>query len=518
MNVKRRLGMFSRIGAASAFLGLTLHGRALYADGASTNSPDVPALLQRIEQLEEKVNTLEQKQEQNQQKVDTNAAAQQQTQEQIKIIERNREVDQEKADEAATEAKKSNPQISVGQDGFAIKSGDGRFRVQLDGVLQLDSRTYLDAHGLHNDGFLLRRARPILQGTVYSNFDFLFVPDFGTGNNGGATVTPTIFDAYVNYHYNPALQFQFGKFKAPVGLEQLVQDAFVSFNERSLVTDLVPNRDIGAMFHGVVLDGSVSYAAGIFDGVGDARSSNGSAYGDDKTFDGRVFFQPLAATDIQPLKGFGFGLGGTYGRTTTANGLPNTTGGTNPGFTTDGQQQFFAYASNAVANGEYWRLSPQGYYYWGPLGFLGEYVISDQDIAAGAKTGRVANDAWECTVSYVLTGENNTYSGVVPARPFDPRLGRWGAWQVALRYEDLDIDRNALAFATPSPTGFVPASSASAWSAGLSWWLNKDVRIMASFSRTLFHGGGGPANNMTAPFAVTRQPEDTVFTRVQLAF
>ena len=53
--------------------------------------------------------------------------------------------------------------------------------------------------------------------------------------------------------------------------------------------------------------------------------------------------------------------------------------GTLPGFATDGQQQFFAYnpASNAVvvADGLHWRLSPQAYFYHGPFGMLGEYVI-----------------------------------------------------------------------------------------------------------------------------------------------
>jgi phosphate-selective porin OprO/OprP len=516
--------------AAAVFSAPYYYTTQAHAEDVSTNL-DVKALIERINGLEEKVKTLEQEREEDKQKADAGAAAADTNkteringlEQKVNILERNREVDQEKADAAAAEAKKTTPQISIGQNGFSLKSADGNFGVQLAGVLQLDSRTFLYAHGLHNDGFLLRRARPILDGTLYRDFDFMFIPDFGTASNGGATVTPTIFDAYLNYRYRPELQFRFGKFKAPVGLEQLQTDVNVIFNERSLVTDLVPNRDVGAMVHGVAFDGSLSYAAGIFDGDGDARSTSASAFNDDREFDGRVFFQPFVTTDIQPLKGFGFGLGGGYGRSSTAAGLPNTTGGTLPGYTTDGQQQFFAYSANAIANGERWRLSPQGYYYWGPLGFMGEYAISDQEISllnAGGtvtKTGRVANDAWQVTASYVLTGENNTYNGVVPDRPFDPSLGRWGAWQVAVRYADLDIDRNALAFATPTTAAFTPATSASAWSAGLNWWLNKNVRINASFSRTLFHDGGAPPGVTPTP-GVTHQPENAVFTRVQLGF
>ena len=45
------------------------------------------------------------------------------------------------------------------------------------------------------------------------------------------------------------------------------------------------------------------------------------------------------------LRGFGFGLAGTYETMSTTNtaGLPSNTGGSLPGYFTDGQQQFFAY-------------------------------------------------------------------------------------------------------------------------------------------------------------------------------
>ena len=51
--------------------------------------------------------------------------------------------------------------------------------------------------------------------------------------------TVQIFDAYLNYRYQPWLQVRAGKFKSPVGLEYLQSDQFTSFNERSLATGLV---------------------------------------------------------------------------------------------------------------------------------------------------------------------------------------------------------------------------------------------------------------------------------------
>src|SRR5438128_10381576 len=128
----------------------------------------------------------------------------------VRILERNRELEKEVA------AGKTNdfPRISIGENGFSFGSSDGAFAINLKGVLQADSRTFFKDGGIKgNDGFLLRRARPIISGTVFGDFDFLFVPDFG-GTSG-----TVIHDAYLNYRYKPELQFQFGKFKSPVGLE-----------------------------------------------------------------------------------------------------------------------------------------------------------------------------------------------------------------------------------------------------------------------------------------------------------
>ena len=91
-----------------------------------------------------------------------------------------------------------------------------------------------------------------------------------------------------------------------------------------------------------------------------------------------------------------------------------------------------------------------------------------------------------------------------------PRSGHWGAFQVVGRYAQLDVDDKAFpTFADPSTS----ASEADAWAAGLNWYLNRNIRVNASFSRTTF---GGKINPSKA--TVTRQPENVIFTRVQLAF
>jgi phosphate-selective porin OprO/OprP len=222
-----------------------------------------------------------------------------------------------------------------------------------------------------------------------------------------------------------------------------------------------------------------------------------------KALAARVFLQPWKNSDVAALRGFGFGAGGNFESDRSG------AGGLTPGYKTDGQQTFFAYTNGVAANGQHWRISPQAYYYYGPFGFLGEYAVSDQVVSNGKATADLQNTAWEVSGSWLLTGEEAGYAGVTPRHPFDPRNGGWGAWQLVARYSALDVDSEAFPlFANPATS----ASSAHAWSAGVNWYLNKNVRANVSFSRTTFTGGNGSGAT------VTKQPENVFFTRMQLAF
>src|SRR5579862_5536582 len=476
---------------------------ALAADDTVTNSTEaaeIESLKQQIRALDQKVQALERRHESEQPAAaNTNQAQIQELDQKVRILERQHELDKEDAVTAA----KTQPRLKLDASGFTLSSADTNFSIGLHGLVQLDSRTFFDDHNLNNDAFLLRRARPIITGTVFHDFDFNFTPDFG-----GSVVQ--IQDAYLNYRYNPELQLEAGKFKSPVGLEQLQSDPYLLLNERSLVTDLVPNRDLGVELHGDLFGGAASYAAGIFDGVSDYNGTTVNTDSDnDKAFAGRLFFQPWKTSDVDWLQGLGFGVGGSY------ESDRNGAAGLTPGYTTDGQQKFFTYSAGVIANGQHWRISPQGYYYYGPLGILGEYVISDQVVSrtnAPLGSADLRNKAWEVSASWVLTGEDAAYTGVTPRHPFNLHAGGWGAWQVVGRYEELNVDHNAFSAALPFAASTTSASSAHAWSAGLNWYLNRNVRLNASFSHTLFSGYAG------ATPAVPAQAENVVFTRIQLAF
>lgn len=420
----------------------------------------------------------------------------------IRVLQRLQELDREAAAARAREI----ASLSAGPDGFGIRSADNAFRLNLHGDLQVDSRSYQGTRlssppsTQTPDTLLLRRARPIVEATLYEKYDFRVMPDFG----GGQTV---VFDAYGQARFTPEFQLRVGKFKPPVGLEQLQVDDNLFFAERSLATALVPIRDIGAQLQGELFSGTLSYALGVFNGVVDG-GNNGSGDVDSnsgKDAEARLFARPFR-NGFEPLRGLSFGVAFTQGRQT---GTAPTA--SLPTYKTVGQQTFFAYSSGAFAEGTRQRLSPQLYYFWGPFGLLTEYVRSAQQVTRAGVAQDVANTAWNVTLGWVLTGEDSTFEGVAPRQPFVSGNGGWGAFQVVARASKLAVDDDAF---TGTALTRVADSAASAREAtdtgiGLNWYISRLIRVDIDYDQTRFKGGSAGGD---------RPDEKVLISRFQFAF
>lgn len=98
------------------------------------------------------------------------------------------------------------------------------------------------------------------------------------------------------------------------------------------------------------------------------------------------------------------------------------------------QERVFRYRATAFADGTHWRIAPQGYFYLGPFGVQAEYTVSSQEISNAGTRAELENSAWEVQLRYVLTGQEAGNRGwPVPANPFNPWNGDWGAWEIAAR-------------------------------------------------------------------------------------
>jgi phosphate-selective porin OprO/OprP len=137
---------------------------------------------------------------------------------------------------------------------------------------------------------------------------------------------------------------------------------------------------------------------------------------------------------------------------------------------------------------------------------FGEYVKSYQRVQREAAHATLDNDAWQVAVSYVLTGENASYRSVTPAQTFDFAKGTWGAFEVAARYGELNVDKKAFpVFADPTKAARV----AEAWGVGLNWYWNRNVKFQLNYEQTDFTGGSAKGE---------RPKERVMLGRFQLAF
>jgi phosphate-selective porin OprO/OprP len=351
--------------------------------------------------------------------------------------------------------------------------------------------------------------RPILEGTVYGNFDYRLMADFASGVSQSGANNGSILDAYINARLLPGFQIQAGKFKQPVGLERLQSWRNLLFVERGFPTQLVPNRDTGVMFHGGFWNNAFYYQAGVFNGTADGGSSDLDVNDADKDFAGRVLVRPFKHSSVDALRELGLGVAGTIGDHT----------GTPRPYASDGAQRFFTYMTgtgaqpNVINDGSTWRVTPQACYYWGPFGLFAEYVVSSQELqqsgggAGAGSTARLVNTAWQVAASYFLTGEDNSFEPVSPRSPVNPGAGAWGAWEITARVGELDMDNAAFPmFANPAQS----ATRALSWGVGLNWHLNRNVKLQFNYIHTDF--AGGAANPALA------RREQLVLTRAQFSY
>jgi phosphate-selective porin OprO/OprP len=378
------------------------------------------------------------------------------------------------------------PVITRWNNGLNILSPDGDNELQLGALIQVDGR-FAPEDPLHQveDTFLVRRLRPIIQGRLARYFEFRLMPDFGNG----ATV---LYDAYIDVRFSKSLRVRLGKDKTPVGLEQLYSDYALLFPERTLASNLVPNRDVGVQIQGDT--GAVfSYIGGVFNGVPDGGANGDVDNGPGKDLAGRVTVRPFANTAVSAGRGAGVAVGATSG----------TESGTLPVYRSTGQQIFFAYAPGAVADGSRTRVSPAAFYYYKSLGAFSEYARTTQDVRGTKTSAEITNRAWEVTGSLVLTGEAASERGVVPTQPFDPAQHHWGAFQVIARHSHLTVDPAVFA----NGLGASGASAtATATGVGLAMYATSTVKFVITYERTVFDNSP----------AAARPPEHAIVFRAQL--
>lgn len=369
--------------------------------------------------------------------------------------------------------------------------------VQVRGDVQIDGRFFLnDEDDGFIDSFVIRRARISIQGNLNDYFSFRIMPNFGSG-------IPDLQDAYIDFRPYSFLTFRAGKFKSPVGLERLKSPTNLMFPELALPTNLLPIRDTGIQATVMFGDGLLQIQAGLFNGALDNGSIN-SDYNNAKEFVGRVFIQPFITSENQLLNGLGLGVAGTRGDQDGAISSPRL-----PVYSSGGRQTIFRYRSDGtadgttIADGSQNRLTPQLYYYAGPLGVMYEYVVSNHNVSVGDNSVSLTHSAWNIQSSYLLTGENNGYGAIQPTSS----LGSGhGAFEITARYGILSLDEGTFPLFS-DPNRF--AKKINAWAIGINWYPTSGTKLSLSYERSNFE---------TVP-GIQKNDAEKVFTsRIQVVF
>jgi phosphate-selective porin OprO/OprP len=146
---------------------------------------------------------------------------------------------------------------------------------------------------------------------------------------------------------------------------------------------------------------------------------------------------------------------------------------------------------------------------------MGEYTWDSQDVArlttAGVRKGTMDNYAWQVAAYWFLTGEEEAYKGFKPNAVFSIQDGTWGAFELAARYHILNVDNQAFvggadSFADPNKW----ASKAAAWTVGLNWYLNENLKWVFDYEQTRFDGGAAGGQD--------REDEKAFLLRMSLGF
>jgi len=402
-------------------------------------------------------------------------------------------------------AKKSSEIKASFKDGISWESGDKQHKFSVNGRVQLDYRSFSEenATGTQTDTFDIRRAYLTAKGTFYNTYDFEVT--YNGANAGGSD----LLYAWMNARYWEGLQFQFGQFKQPMSMEELGSSRFINFTERSFVTQLVPAVDRGIQIHGTPVKG-LNYAVGVFNGVnvnGGQTANDTSTLTDGKAVTGRI---TTNIADFMDIKDAVYHLGASYSRSN------DNLGGSALSMRSEGRGTNIMTTGVLVTDYDLVRKGLEGAVAYGPVKLQAEYLKATFEPGSGAtqvSTGGTTGDkdikAWYASVNWLITGENyaSTYKGgkfgerIKPLNEFiTPGAPGFGAWDVGVRYSKFD----ASDFTATDTTDVFNATGengefneAHAWTVGLKWIPNPNVRYVLDYVKTDMECVDNVANRCT---------------------
>lgn len=399
----------------------------------------------------------------------------------------------------------------------ALATADGRFTANIKAILMFDGGKYFQKNNLPpqvasrdlNEGFNFRRARIGLDGKLFRDFDYSFIYEFG---GSGQEDPGRLYEAAITYTYLKPFRFKVGAFEPNIGLAAAVSTSQMPLMERPAPAEVArnvaagdsrvafqvsANNVIGAGDTGLAARWMIStaYTANIIATGSSAASATTQPFDEQNAVIARATIAPFSSTDWQAHLGVNYQyvlhpndqLGNPVGAATGVR-YPSQLRD-RPELRLDGAR---LVDTGAIDSRHTSVFGVEGAFQAGPAMIEGEYFrykIDRRSITAATLpdphfTGFYVMGSW------VLTGESRVYNPV-EARfdapklnySFNPEAGTWGAFEVAARYSDLDLNyHEGAAGTTPAAAlGAVRGGEQKIYTVGLNWYLNPSMRVMVDF-------------------------------------
>ncbi len=120
----------------------------------------------------------------------------------------------------------------------------------------------------------------------YDKIAFRMMPDFGQGST-------VLQDAYIEYRHNKAVNIRAGKYKPPIGLERLQADAETNSSSARCLPTWCPTATSASSVGGSVLNDTLSYQVGVFNGNVDNSTVDTRTPSDKRTTWPELFAEPF---------------------------------------------------------------------------------------------------------------------------------------------------------------------------------------------------------------------------------
>ena len=517
---------FLLVGAALGAL-----GQPAFAATASNSDTEanIQALQNRVNELDRQLQDLKRVQAEDQARAADNDSS-------AALIDLKRSTSDQYVDINNQLSALDRPSVNNGR--LQVTSADGRFSAAVRVLAQYDTAVYSQTHAANllpasygpdfSSGSNFRRIYLGVSGKLFG--DWTYNANFDFGGSGGTETPGHVQSVYVEYDGLAPWAFRIGAFPPPSNIEDSTSAGDTIFLERNAPSDLQRNlaggdgRDaISLLYMGPTIFGALSYTGDkIGDGVKALAAAGATAsptFGEQQAVVGRLSWLPFASPDFNWL----IGVNGTYiirppnATTNTAANLSNTPGATArnsitlsdpPELTVDSNGYTLPNTGALAANHlTQWGVETAGNWhnFYGQAGYYG-FQVDRAPVAfatpGGTQIVTPANNnfsAWYAQATWILTGESRSYNAATGAftpprvaHPLNLTDGGIGAWELALRYSDTNLNDHVL-----SNVNIVTTSSGASktydyyntvrggdqriLTAGINWYPNNAVRFALNY-------------------------------------